>query len=189
VLAHWDNSLQVDMSLHLETLSWFRANHSLLFLLDAVRLAEKQQIYSLWLDPIRARTQDLWAPKTSTLNPRSTGTWDEHAEPKIYGHLRWACWTQDLRAPETSMLNPRSMGTQDEHAEPKIYGHLRRACWTQDIRTPEMSTMNPRSTGTWDEHAEPKTSTWDEHANHYTTNVVLLRIEEISFHNNNLIHN
>ena len=152
MLAHWDNSLQVDMSLHLETLSWFRANHPLLFLLDAVRLAEKQQIYSLWLDPIRARTQDLWAPKTSTLNPRSTGTWDEHAEPKIYGHLRWARWTQDLRAPETS-------------------------------------TLNPRSTGTWDEHAEPKTSTWDEHANHYTTNVVLLRIEEISFHNNNLIHN
>ena len=156
MLAHWDNSPQVDMSLHLETLSWFRANHSLLFLLDAVRLAEKQQIYSLWLDPIRARTQDLWAPKTSTLNPRSTGTWDEHAEPKIYGHLRWACWTHDLRAPETSMLNPRSMGTQDEHAEPKIYGHLRRACWTQDIQTPEMSTMNPRSTGTRDEHAEPK---------------------------------
>ena len=152
MLAHWDNSLQVDMSLHLETLSWFRANHSLLFLLDAVRLAEKQQIYSLWLDPIRARTQDLWAPKTSTLNPRSTGTWDEHAEPKIYGHLRRACWTQDLRAPKTS-------------------------------------TLNPRSTGTWDKHAEPKTSTWDEHANHYTTNVVSLRIEEISFHNNNLIHN
>ena len=170
MLAHWDNSPQVDMSLHLETLSWFRANHSLLFLLDAVRLAEKQQIYSLWLDPIRARTQDLWAPK-------------------IYGHLRWACWTQDLQAPEMSMLNPWSTGTWDEHAEPKIFRHPRWARWTQDLRAPETSTLNPRSTGTWDEHAELKTSTWDEHANHYTTNVVSLRIEEISFHNNNLIHN
>jgi hypothetical protein len=32
------------MSAHSDTLSWFRANQSLLFLLDAVCLAEKQQI-------------------------------------------------------------------------------------------------------------------------------------------------
>jgi hypothetical protein len=32
------------MSLHLGTLFWFRANQSLLFLLNAVCLAEKQQI-------------------------------------------------------------------------------------------------------------------------------------------------
>ena len=30
VLAHWNNNLRVDMSLHLDTLSWFRANQSLL---------------------------------------------------------------------------------------------------------------------------------------------------------------
>jgi len=44
VLAHWKNNLQVDMSLHSDTLFWFRAKPSLLFLLNAVCLAEKQQI-------------------------------------------------------------------------------------------------------------------------------------------------
>ena len=40
--AHWNNSPRVNMSLH--TLFWFRANQSLHFLLNAVCLAEKQQI-------------------------------------------------------------------------------------------------------------------------------------------------
>ena len=44
VLAHWNNSPRIGMSLHLDTLSWFRANQSLLFLLNAAFLAEKQQI-------------------------------------------------------------------------------------------------------------------------------------------------
>ena len=43
VLAHWNNSLWIDMWLHLDTLFWFRANQSLLFLLNAACLAEKQQ--------------------------------------------------------------------------------------------------------------------------------------------------
>jgi hypothetical protein len=42
--THWNNSLWVDMSPHSVTLSWYRANHSLLFLLNAMYLAEKQQI-------------------------------------------------------------------------------------------------------------------------------------------------
>jgi len=44
VLAHWNNSPRVDMSPYSDTLSWFRANQSLLFLLSAASLAEKQQI-------------------------------------------------------------------------------------------------------------------------------------------------
>jgi hypothetical protein len=44
VLVHWNNSLRRDISLHSDTLSWFRANQSLLFLLNAVCLVEKQQI-------------------------------------------------------------------------------------------------------------------------------------------------
>jgi hypothetical protein len=32
MLAHWNNSQRVDMSLHSDTLFWFRANQSLLFL-------------------------------------------------------------------------------------------------------------------------------------------------------------
>ena len=41
VLAHWNNSPRVDMSLHSDTLFWFRANQSLLFLLNAACLAKK----------------------------------------------------------------------------------------------------------------------------------------------------
>ena len=44
VLAHWNNNLRLDMLLHSDTLFWFRANPSLLFLLNAACLAEKQQI-------------------------------------------------------------------------------------------------------------------------------------------------
>ena len=47
VLAHWNNILRLDMSLHSETLFWFRANLSSLFLLNAASLAEKQQIPGL----------------------------------------------------------------------------------------------------------------------------------------------
>ena len=44
MLAHWNNSPRVDMSPHLDTLFWFRANQSLLFLLNAACFAEKHQI-------------------------------------------------------------------------------------------------------------------------------------------------
>ena len=44
VLDHWNNSPWVDMSPHWETLPWFRANQSLLFLLHTACLEEKQQI-------------------------------------------------------------------------------------------------------------------------------------------------
>ena len=44
VLAHWNNSLQIYMSLYSNTLSWFWVNQSLLFLLNAACLAEKQQM-------------------------------------------------------------------------------------------------------------------------------------------------
>jgi hypothetical protein len=44
-LARWANNRQrVDMSLHSDTLFWFRANQFLLFLLNAAFLAKKQQI-------------------------------------------------------------------------------------------------------------------------------------------------
>jgi hypothetical protein len=40
VLAHWNDIQWIDS----DTLSWFRANQSLFFLLNAAYLAEKQQI-------------------------------------------------------------------------------------------------------------------------------------------------
>ena len=63
VLTHWNNSLWVDMSLHVHILFWFRVNQSLLFLLNATCLAEKQQIkfvYSLWFDS-NPRSTTLYA--------------------------------------------------------------------------------------------------------------------------------
>jgi hypothetical protein len=47
MLAHWNNSPWVDMSLHSDTLLWFRANQYLLFLLNAAYLVEQQQILML----------------------------------------------------------------------------------------------------------------------------------------------
>ena len=44
VLAHWNVSPWVDMSLHLYTLFWFRAKQLLFLLLNAVCLVEKHQI-------------------------------------------------------------------------------------------------------------------------------------------------
>jgi hypothetical protein len=44
VPAHWNNNPRINMPLHSDTLFWFRANQSLLLLLNAACLAEKQQI-------------------------------------------------------------------------------------------------------------------------------------------------
>ena len=41
VLAHWDNTPWVDMSFHPDTLFWFRADQSLLFLQSALNWADR----------------------------------------------------------------------------------------------------------------------------------------------------
>ena len=61
VLAHWNNSLWVDMSLHSDTEFYFKANQSLFLLLYAVWLTEKPSI-SIWLSlvwPGRGLNQQL----------------------------------------------------------------------------------------------------------------------------------
>ena len=50
MLVYWNNSLWVDMSLHLNTLSWFRTNQSLLLLLSLTYViskyfAKKEEIF------------------------------------------------------------------------------------------------------------------------------------------------
>ena len=54
MLVHWKNSPWVNTLSHSDTLSWFRAKQSVLFLLNSACLEEKQQISSLlslvWLD-------------------------------------------------------------------------------------------------------------------------------------------
>ena len=58
VLAHWNNSPRIDTSLHSDTLSWFRANQSLLFLLNAAYLAEKLSgLIRLGLEPMIYHTR------------------------------------------------------------------------------------------------------------------------------------
>jgi hypothetical protein len=51
-LAWFPDNLRIELSSHSYTLSWFPDNQSLLFLLNAAYLAEKQQmpIYSLWFE-------------------------------------------------------------------------------------------------------------------------------------------
>ena len=44
VLYYWNNNAWIDMLPHSDTLSWLRANQSLLFLLNAACLANKQQL-------------------------------------------------------------------------------------------------------------------------------------------------
>ena len=83
VLANWNNSPRVDMSSHSDTIAWFPANQSLLFLLIAACLAEKQQIpivYSLVLH-YQARTHDLPHSRRARSNHYITN------EPTIY-HTR-----------------------------------------------------------------------------------------------------
>ena len=41
MIAHWKNSSRVDMSLHSDALSWFRARQSFLLQFDDACLAEK----------------------------------------------------------------------------------------------------------------------------------------------------
>jgi hypothetical protein len=62
VLAHWNNSPWINMLPHSNTLSSFWANQSLLYLLNAACLAEKQQILIL---------KSLILPDWDS-NPRST---------------------------------------------------------------------------------------------------------------------
>ena len=69
VLAHWNNSTRVDMSLHSDTVSWFRANRSLLFFLNAACLAERSNKYQFLVFGL------TWLG----LEPTIYHTWGEHA--------------------------------------------------------------------------------------------------------------
>ena len=62
VQATSNNSRWIDMSPHSDTLSWFRVNQSLLFLLNVVCLAERHQIPTL--------LSLVWPDRSS--NPRPT---------------------------------------------------------------------------------------------------------------------
>ena len=73
VIAHWNNSSWIDMSPHSDTLSWFRANTSLLFLLNVACLAEKQQIpilcFLVWPDRDSNLRSTALEASTLTITP------------------------------------------------------------------------------------------------------------------------
>ena len=62
-----NNSQRIDMSLHSETLSWFRANQSLLFLLNAACLAEKLVYYKTDINII-SFTCDFFSSRTPIIH-------------------------------------------------------------------------------------------------------------------------
>ena len=49
VLAHWNNSPRVEMSLHSDTLFWFRANQSLLIVFRLLTYFVRLYNYEFWL--------------------------------------------------------------------------------------------------------------------------------------------
>ena len=72
MLADWNNSSWIDMSPHSDTLSWFWASQSLLFLLNVACLEKYQQIPSLYgltrlgLEPTIYRTRGRHANHYTT---------------------------------------------------------------------------------------------------------------------------
>jgi hypothetical protein len=75
VLAHWNNIPWIDMSAHPHTLSWFRNNQFLVFLLNAACLTEKRQMPMIWRD--------------RDSNPRSTALENRIVDvQKIYNDLQ-----------------------------------------------------------------------------------------------------
>ena len=110
VLAHCNNNLQIELSLHSDTLYWLGTNlcfYSLILLVSGE--AANTKFYSLWFD--------------SGLNPGLTVL--QWIEPRTY--CAWVDWTQDLLF--SSGLNPGL--TVLEWIEPRTY--CARVDWTQDL--------------------------------------------------------
>ena len=109
MLAHWNNSAWVDMSLHSYTLPWLRVNQSVLFLLNGVCLEEKQQMLILqslvWpgggSNPRFTALEALYHYTTDAVNQTMTGVLDEchhvHHELLKYNlHLRKTNFNIDM---------------------------------------------------------------------------------------------
>ena len=84
--VHWSNNSRINMSQHSDTLSWFRVNQSLLFLLNAGCLAEKQQI------PILL----LYSLTRSGFEPTIYPTRGKHASHNTIDAVNWELYRTSL---------------------------------------------------------------------------------------------
>jgi hypothetical protein len=85
VLVHWNNSPQVDMSLHSDTLFWFRVNHSLPFLLSAACLAKKQEIPILVFGLTRPGLQPMiYHTRSVHVNHYATNVVTKYKSTNVY---------------------------------------------------------------------------------------------------------
>ena len=81
-LAHWNNNLRVDMSPHLNILTWFWANQSLLLLLNAAYLDEKHVIISRRFDSQSTICKLFLTYQDSGI----LQIWVTHLHPVLSGH-------------------------------------------------------------------------------------------------------
>ena len=86
VLAHWSNSRRIYISPHSDTLSWFRTNQFLLFLVYAARLEKKQQIPISLIINLSPVSQFVNFPSTFSLSRNSPWI----AQPSNV-RARWIC--------------------------------------------------------------------------------------------------
>ena len=111
VLAHWKNSLVVDISLH--ALSWFLAYQSLVVLFNAACFAEKQQIpislSLIWTDSVSKPLSTILEASTLTItlstlfytNCVLTKCYSFSEKPK-YGMVCVSLWSHLLQGPDVS---------------------------------------------------------------------------------------
>ena len=84
VLGHWNKIMRVDMSIHSDTLFWFWANQSLLFLLNAACLQLSEEatntiflVFGLTLPGLEPTTLTI-TPPMRCLQNKFPFTWNHH---------------------------------------------------------------------------------------------------------------
>ena len=125
MLAHWNNSPQIDMSIHPDPLFWFWDNQSVFPLLSATYLEENQ--YVLISQSLVWSDRD-WNPRSTTLEAYTLPVLiRQRLEPTIY----------HTRGVHTTCVDPTEAGTHD-------LPHSRRThylCWSDRGWNPRSTTL------------------------------------------------
>ena len=130
VLAHWNNSPQIDMSIHPNPLFWFWANQSLFPLLSATYLAENQ--YVLISQSLVWSDRD-WNPRSFALEAYALPVLiRQRLEPTIY----------HTRGVHTTCVDPTEAGTHDlPHSRRTHYLCGSDSGWNPRSTAPEAYTL------------------------------------------------